>query len=113
MTKLVPTDDPEIEWLRCQQSRRYFIHHYVKIYKAQPENEAGWIPFNLWPAQVGALRVMQEAQKSAHLKARQVGLTWLALAAYALHSMLFYSPATILIFSARDEDAQYLLDFRL
>lgn len=111
--ELTPTDDQETEWLRCLHSRRYFIHNYVKIYKAQPENEAGWIPFHLWPAQVGALRVMEQNQKSAHLKARQVGLTWLALAGYALHTMLFYYPATILIFSARDEDAQYLLDFRL
>lgn len=110
--KLAPTDDPQEEWTRCSLSRRYFIHNYVKIYKAQPENEAGWIPFYLWPAQRTALRLMEENLLTAYLKARQVGLTWEALA-YALHMLLFNYPATVLIFSQRDEDAQYLLDFRL
>jgi hypothetical protein len=42
------------------------------------------------------------------LKARQLGLTWLALA-YALWLMLFRPSATILIFSRRDDESKYLL----
>jgi hypothetical protein len=42
------------------------------------------------------------------LKARQLGLTWLALA-FALWHLILHSVATILLFSKRDEEATDLL----
>jgi len=46
------------------------------------------------------------------LKARQLGLSWLALA-YYLHRILFRPAYTLLIFSQRETEAIDLLDFRL
>lgn len=46
------------------------------------------------------------------LKARQLGMSWLALG-YALWLMIFWPAATVLLFSKRDDEAVHLLDFRL
>ncbi len=46
------------------------------------------------------------------LKARQVGLTWIAVG-YALWLLLFRPAATALLFSRRDDEAVHLLRFRL
>ena len=43
------------------------------------------------------------------LKARQLGLTWLAIA-YALWTLIFQPGSTVLLFSRRDEEATALLD---
>ena len=42
------------------------------------------------------------------LKARQLGLSWLALA-YALWKLVFGAPATVLLFSLREDEAVELL----
>lgn len=97
------------ELLKCALSPTYFINEYVWIYDAVAE---AWIPFKLWQSQVGIIRVFMEFLLVIVLKARQVGLTWLALA-WALWKMLFRSAATILIFSRRDDEAIDLLDYRL
>jgi hypothetical protein len=46
------------------------------------------------------------------LKARQLGMTWLAVG-FALWLMLFRPAATVLLFSKRDDEAVHLLRFRL
>lgn len=94
-----------IEWLKCTMDAAYFIDSYVQIYDAIAE---AWIPFHLWPSQIRPLRVMVEHQLSVHLKARQIGMTWLALAR-ALHKMVFNPIATVLLFSKRDDEAMELL----
>lgn len=90
---------------KCYQSPQYFIRNYCYIYDTV---DNGWVPFELWPAQLAALEVIHNNQLSVVLKARQIGLTWLVLA-YALWSMIFRPIASILIFSKRDIDAIYLL----
>ncbi len=97
------------EWLTCSESALYFIYHYVSIYDAQVRD---WVPFKLWPAQARVLKLMVLFRLLALLKARQIGMTWLALA-FALWLMLFFPAATILLFSKRDDEAVDLLDFRL
>lgn len=87
----------------------YFINTYVMILNATDET---WRPFTLWPAQVGVLQEMLEHRRLIVLKARQLGLSWLALA-FILWRMLFWPIATVGIFSRREEDAQELLDARL
>lgn len=90
---------------KCYHSAQYFIRKYCYIYDTV---EGGWVPFELWPAQVAALDIIHNNQLSVVLKARQIGLTWLVLA-YALWCMIFRPIASILIFSKRDVDAIYLL----
>lgn len=97
------------EWLVCAESPLYFIHHYVFIYDAIALD---WIPFRLWPAQARTLKVFFMYLLVVVLKARQIGMTWLALG-FALWLMLFHPAATVLLFSKRDDEAIDLLDFRL
>jgi hypothetical protein len=87
----------------------YFVDRYCRIYDA---NVGDWVRFELWPAQQHAIDVISAERLVIALKARQVGLTWLALG-FALHQMIFQPAATVLLFSRRDEEAIHLLDDRL
>lgn len=97
---------------KCRKSAAYFIMNYVKIYAANNDVDSGgtgtWIPFKLWLEQLQVLDMFILYQLVIVLKARQLGLTWLALA-YALWLMLFRPAATVLIFSRRDDESKYLL----
>ena len=101
--------DEKRAWLACSLSPLVFIHEYAHLYDAQAGD---WIPFHLWPAQAPVLKAMQAHRLVVVLKARQIGMTWLALG-FALWLMLFHPAATILLFSRRDDEAVDLLDFRL
>ncbi|GIV82075.1 MAG: hypothetical protein KatS3mg051_1429 [Anaerolineae bacterium] len=101
--------EQKCEWLACSESPLYFTHRYLHLYDAQVGE---WIPFRLWPAQARVLKTFHTARLVIVLKARQIGMTWLALA-YALWLMLFHPAATVLLFSRRDDEAVDLLDFRL
>lgn len=103
------TDPRSDEWLTCAESPSYFLWHYGQVYDATVR---GWLPFELWPAQIGVLRTLATQRLLIVLKARQLGLTWLGLG-YALWLMLFRPAATVLLFSKRDDEAIYSLDFRL
>lgn len=109
---------------RCRRSCSYFINNYCKIYVATKDGlatdtssienlESGgvtgtWVPFRLWAGQERALYDILNHLLVIALKARQLGITWLALA-FALWLMLFRPIATILLFSKRDDEAMYLL----
>jgi hypothetical protein len=69
---------------------------------------ADWIPFKLWPAQQEVAQTFQDNRLVVVLKARQLGLTWLALA-FALWHLLLHPVATVLLFSRRDDEAVDLL----
>jgi hypothetical protein len=97
------------EWLKCEADPSYFIYNYVKIYDA---TEASWVPFALWPMQFPVVDLITEEQLSIILKARQLGMTWLCLS-YVLWKMVFHPAVTAMLFSRRDDEATYLLDFRL
>lgn len=97
------------EWLTCRYSPLYFVDTYCRVYDAL---SGAWVPFRLWPAQARALKVIRDNRLVCILKARQLGVTWLALS-YALWLMLFHPAATVLLFSRRDDEAIDLLDFRL
>ncbi|HEV3255417.1 MAG TPA: hypothetical protein VG013_00930 [Gemmataceae bacterium] len=96
--------DVREESLACSESPAYFVDNYVSIY----DPAGDWVPFRLWPAQIQALDVVTENQLVIILKARQLGMTWLALG-YALWQMIFRPAATVLIFSRREEESTYLL----
>lgn len=95
----------KIEWIACQESPVYFAHEHVQIYDAL---EKTWIPFRLWKAQARTLKTIQQNRLVIILKARQLGVTWLALV-FALWLMLFQPAATVLLFSRRDDEAIELL----
>ena len=92
-------------WLRFDGDPRAFVRECIYIYDATHQN---WLPFDLWPAQALALAAMVESRKLVVLKARQLGISWLCLS-YALWLVLLRAPATILLFSLREEEAKELL----
>jgi len=106
-TRLSPAQTHE--WLTCAGSPLYFLHRYARIYDALVGD---WVSFALWPAQASTLQTFRDCKLVVVLKARQLGMTWLALG-YALWRMLFHPAATVLLFSRRDDEAIDLLDFRL
>lgn len=89
------------EMARCRVDPAWFVSTYGQVYDATARQ---WVPFRLWPAQVGALSAIAEHRLLVALKARQLGMTWLVLS-YALWLMLFRPAATVLLFSKRDDEA--------
>lgn len=92
-------------WLQCKVDPVYFACEYVQIYNATAQ---AWLPFELWPAQAAVLSQMHRDRLLVVLKARQLGMSWLALA-YALWVALHRGPATVLLFSLREAEAVELL----
>ena len=92
-------------WLTYAHDPAAFVRECAYIYDA---TGAGWVKFDLWPAQAETLAVMAHSKKLVILKARQLGISWLALA-FALWLTIFQAPATILLFSLREEEAKELL----
>jgi hypothetical protein len=97
------------EWARCYADVGYFVHRYCWVFNA---NEEQWMQFSLWPTQRDVLYQMDDHRLVIVLKARQLGLTWLALG-FCLWLMLFRPASVIGIFSRIETDAKELLDFRL
>lgn len=93
------------EYSKCNHSPAYFCENYLQIYDA---TDRVWVPFHLWPAQYEALKCFECERLNVVLKARQLGLTWLALG-FGLWLTLFRPSATTLLFSRRDDEAVYLL----
>lgn len=97
------------EWAASSLSYAYWIHTYGQLYDATTR---GWRAMHLWPAQVEVADTLQEQHLVIMLKARQLGMSWLA-AGFSLWLMLFRPAATVLLFSKRDDEAVHLLSFRL
>lgn len=97
------------EWLKCTQSFPYFAYTYARIYNAQQRQ---WVPFRLWPAQMEVAQAMQRERFLVILKARQIGMSWLATC-YTLWLMIFRPASTNLLFSRRDDEAVELLSQRV
>ncbi len=95
----------KVQWLTYGLDPAAFVRDCVYIYDATGQD---WVKFELWPAQVETLAAMAGSRKLVILKARQLGISWLSLS-YALWLMLFQSPATILLFSLREEESKELL----
>lgn len=102
------------EYLRCEADAAYFLRTYVQIEIKEDDGDGGtWGPFELWPAQEEVLRQLQGGDKLLLiLKARQLGMTWLALAFY-LWKVLFRPGSAIGLWSKRLEEAIELLDRRV
>lgn len=103
---------PPIEHLRrreaayCRTDPVYFVEQYVKI--EDKDAPALLVPFRLWPAQRQALRAFAQYRRCIVLKARQLGLTWLALAEAS--RLLALTPGrTVVALSRSEEEAKELV----
>lgn len=75
----------------------------------QIHDGSDWTPFDLWPSQLPVVEaLLGSCLKALFLKARQIGLTWLALAC-GLHLAIFSPGTTGLIVSLREDEAKEAL----
>jgi len=98
----------KVEHAKCALSSAYFIDTYCSIQDPRP-GVLDWLPFKLWDAQFEVLDVFTANDLVIVLKARQLGLTWVAVG-YALWMLLFWPGSIILLFSKRDKEAIKLLE---
>ena len=106
--KIDPRKIPTLDEVQRELGRRncqYFIEKFVKIEDRDAIELA--VPFTLWPKQVDALKSIMENRLNIVLKARQLGLTWLALA-YALWHMVHQPGYAVVAMSKREEDSKEL-----
>lgn len=90
----------------CRKHPEYFIETYTKMEdKKAPEIIQ---PFRLWPMQKDTLQSIHTHRLNVILKARQLGITWLALA-YAAYLLLLYPGSTVICLSRTEEDAKELI----
>lgn len=73
-----------------------------------PEAQTLLQPFRLWPAQRPALEAMAEKRRVMVLKARQLGMTWLALAE-ASRLLLCRPGRTVVCISRAENEARELV----
>ena len=93
--------------LYLSQHPQEYIEKHVKIEdRDAPDGLA--IPFVLWPRQVEVLQTFLSSRLTIVLKARQLGLTWLALA-YATHRLLFRPGYAVVALSKKEDDAKELV----
>lgn len=100
---------PTLEAVRYERSRRdpaYFLRQFVRI--EDRDQPGSVIPFDLWPAQEETLETFQAEDRVIALKARQLGLTWLALA-YAAHLLVFEPGRSVAAISQTEDDAKELV----
>jgi hypothetical protein len=92
---------------KCATNFLYFIESWCWIEGKTEEGVA--IPFKLWPSQQRILPDFLSSKLLIILKARQLGLTWMA-AAYCLWIVLFQRMKLIVVVSAKEEWAAEFLD---
>jgi hypothetical protein len=95
----------EIDYIR--QNTEYFIEEYVHIEDVDnPESIV--VPFTMWDGQRKTLQQFREHRLNIVLKARQLGLTWLALA-FAVWCILFNAGYKVVALSKTELDAKELI----
>lgn len=95
-------------WSRYESDVVAFARECCKLKVEEVGKASRWAPFDLWPAQEKAMRLMDTSRRSVVLKARQLGLTWLSLA-IILHRIVFREGVTCLIISLREIEAKETL----
>lgn len=93
------------DWKECQTNPATFIRRHITI--EHPNGSV--IPFSMWPFQRRTLKLMHSNNRVVVLKARRLGLSWIALA-YALWMAIFHQGIRILILCKTEDDASELLD---
>jgi hypothetical protein len=96
----------ELEKRIMRRNKEHFIQNYCHIEnKDIPEQME---LFKLWDGQKRALQAFDEYRLNITLKARQMGLTWLALS-YSNHQMIFEPGYTTVGLSKKEDDAKELV----
>ena len=96
----------ESEVAYCRDHIDYFVDHYGHI--EDKDSAAVIVPFCMWKEQREALLSMYEHRLNIILKARQLGITWLALHV-AAHMMLTMQGSTVVALSKTEEDGKELI----
>ena len=79
-----------------------FIDNYVFIENKDDLGEPV-IRFNMWPSQRQALKEMEENRLNIVLKARQLGMTWLALSMFVFYALKFKGFRIICVSETEDK----------
>ena len=96
----------QIEIELCKRECEYFVEEYVKI--EDKDVPGSVISFKLWKEQKQVLKDFIIYRLIQILKARQLGLTWLALS-YAIWQMIFVVGYSVIALSKTDDDAKELV----
>jgi phage FluMu gp28-like protein len=96
----------ESEIAYCRDHVEYFVDNYGHI--EDKDSAEVIVPFRMWKEQREALRSMHEHRLNIILKARQLGITWLALH-IAAHEMLTMRGSTVVALSKTEEDGKELI----
>ena len=96
----------ESEVAYCRDHIDYFVDHYGHI--EDKDSAEVIVPFRMWKEQREALLSMHEHRLNIILKARQLGITWLALHV-AAHMMLTMQGSTVVALSKTEEDGKELI----
>lgn len=105
------------EWDRCARPDAegflYFVRQYgsIEMPSGDPELVGGAIPFDTWPAQEEAARAFFDEPITIVVKARRLGLSWLALH-FALWLCVFTpwgSSVRVVLICKNEDDAKALL----
>lgn len=91
---------------RAENDVAFFIETYGHV--EDKDGEELVVPFKLWSGQKQALNTMCTEKRIIALKARQLGITWLALH-YAAHGMLYHEGYSVLALSDGEDTAKELV----
>jgi hypothetical protein len=103
--KLLELENRDREQNQIKADAEYFIENYVHIEDRDSEKIA--VPFTLWEGQRKTLKDFENERLNIILKARQLGLTWLALA-YAVWCMIFHPGFMVVALSRGEDEAKEL-----
>ena len=96
----------EEEYRKCCEDIEYFLTTWA--YFEDREHPDLLVQFEPWPAQLDAVREIERNKITMFLKARQIGITWLALL-YAVHLMISKVGSTVVVISKTEEDSKELV----
>jgi len=97
----------QVEFELYRRKKQKFINDLVCI--EDKDEQGGVIDFDLWPAQEKALDKMANNRRIIFLKARQLGLTWLALAGEGAHRLVFNPGKSVSSISTTEDDTKELV----
>lgn len=90
----------------CRENIEYFVDTYGRIEDRDCEEVV--VPFRMWKEQRDALRSIHEHRLNIILKARQLGITWLALN-YAAWMLVTTPGCVVVALSKTEEDGKELI----
>jgi len=90
----------------AREDKAFFIQKFVRIEDKDAPDPM--VLFKLWPKQKEALEAFEKHKFTIVLKARQLGLSWLALA-FAVHGLVFQPGYSVVALSKREDEAKELV----